>query len=510
MVDTKAAVKQTVVTTEEKDSVYGRLCEKVDIKPLAQSVEISSFSDAKAMAAADLNQRLTAAINVFLEMAARAGGSVERIDRNLLDQYIAQIDVTISEQLDDIIHHPQFQAVESAWRSLKFLVDRTDFRSNCKIELLDLSKDDLLDDFEEAPDTTQSGLYRHIYVQEYDTPGGEPVTTMVSNFSFTRSSRDIGLLSEIAKVSAAAHCPFLGAADSEFFGKKDMSEVVGIHDLASYMDRSEFLRWKSFRDSEDSRYVGLVLPRFLLRMPYGSESNPTREFNYEENVRDERGEHYLWGNATFAFAANMARSFKENGWSVQVRGPQSGGKVENLPIHTYDVGRGKQMKIPTEVLIPETREYEFAELGFVPLSYYKNSDFACFFSANSTQKPIEYTSKEATANSRINARMPYIFLVSRIAHYLKVLQRENIGSNKPRQLLEKELNEWMATLVTEMKDPDPDLISTHPLRQAEVTVKEIPENPGFYSVGLTVMPHFQVEGIDVRLSLVAQMPKGKE
>jgi type VI secretion system protein ImpC len=206
----------------------------------------------------------------------------------------------------------------------------------------------------------------------------------------------------------------------------------------------------------------------------------------------------------------MARSFKDNGWCVQIRGPQSGGKIENLPIHTYDVGRGKQMKIPSEVLIPETREFEFANLGFIPLSYYKNSDFACFFSANSAQRPIEYTDKKATANSRINSRLPYIFLVSRIAHYLKVLQRENIGSNKPRQLLEEELNDWANTLVTEMKDPDPELISTHPLRKAEVTVAEIQENPGFYRVGLMVMPHFQIEGVDVRLSLVAQMPKGKE
>jgi type VI secretion system protein ImpC len=504
-----ASATMTASTQEKSSSVYERLCEKIDIQPIANSVEINTFSDPKNMADAPFGERLTAAVNVFLEMVGKTGTVIDRIDRNLLDQYISQIDGTISAQLDEILHNKTFQEIESAWRSLKFLVDRTDFRANIKIEMLNVSKEDLMDDFEEAPDTTQSGLYKHIYTQEYDTPGGEPVSTIVSNFQFGRSARDISLLSEIAKVSAAAHCPFLGGVGADFFGKESMNEVVSVHDLRSYMDRSEFLRWKSFRESEDARYIGLILPRFLLRMPYGSDSNPTREFNYEENVHGEDSDRYLWGNATFAFAANMARSFKDNGWCVQVRGPQSGGKVENLPIHTYDLGRGKQAKIPTEVLIPETREFEFAELGFVPLSYYKNSDFACFFSASSAQKPAEYDRPEATANSRINARLPYIFLVSRIAHYLKVLQRENIGSNKPRQFLEEELHTWAQTLVTEMKDPDPELISTHPLRKAEVKVHEIAENPGFYRVALTVMPHFQIEGIDVRLSLVAQMPKEK-
>jgi len=208
----------------------------------------------------------------------------------------------------------------------------------------------------------------------------------------------------------------------------------------------------------------------------------------------------------FAFAANIAASFAKHGWAVNIRGPEAGGKVENLPVHLYDAGKGLQLKIPTEVIISETRELELANLGFIPLSYYKNSDFACFFSANSVQKPAEYSTAEATANSQINARMPYIFLVSRIAHYLKVLQRENIGTSKGRQVLENELNAWLQTLVTRMKDPEPELIATHPLKDGRVTVREIPENPGYYSVELYVMPHFQIEGIDIRLNLVAQLP----
>ena len=236
---------------------------------------------------------------------------------------------------------------------------------------------------------------------------------------------------------------------------------------------------------------------------------PVRAFNYEEAVKGPDHDRYLWVNASFAFAANMTRSFVNNGWCVQIRGPQAGGKVEDLPVHLYDLGTGVQPKIPSEVLIPETREFEFANLGFIPLSFYKNHDFACFFSANSAQKPALYETKEATANSRINARLPYIFLLSRIAHYLKVIQRENIGTTKDRRVLELELNNWVKGLVTEMKDPGDDLQASHPLREAKVTVEDIEDNPGFFRIKLFVIPHFQVEGMDIGLSLVSQMPKAK-
>ncbi len=503
-----ASAEQSVV--EEQDgNVYERLCGLVDIKPVTDSVTYDDFSDVNAMADTSLNERLTAALQVFLEVMEDNTANVDKIDKVLLDEYIAKIDMTLSQQLDEIMHHDRFQSIESAWRSLKYLVERTDFKANVRIEMLDVTKDDLREDFEDAPDTTQSGLYKHIYVQEYDTPGGDPVSAVVSNYEFDASAQDINLLTEVSRVASATHCPFLGSVGHSFFKKGDINELPKVHDLENYMDRAEYIRWRTFRESEDARYIGLTLPRFLLRLPYGKENNPVRAFNYEEEVNEEDSTKYLWGNATFAFAANMAKSFKENGWCVNIRGPESGGKVENLPIHLYDAGKGLQSKIPTEIIIPETRELEFAELGFIPLSYYKNSDYACFFSANSAQRPPEYDTAEATANSRINARLPYIFLVSRLAHYLKVIQRENIGSSKSRKVLEQELNDWVQTLVTKMNDPDPELIATHPLRNGSVEVKEIPENPGFYSVNLFVMPHFQIEGVDVKLSLVAQMPTEK-
>jgi len=490
-------------------SRYERLCELVDIEPVNEGISLDTFKDSQRMADVPRQERLTAALQVFLDLATKGDSQVDRIDKTLLDEYIARLDGAISEQLDAVIHHESFQNVESAWRSLRFLVSRCDPKANIKVELLDVSKEDLMEDFEDVPEVTQSGLYEHTYVSEYDTPGGQPISAMVSNYEFDCSAPDITLLKEVSRVAAASHCPFLGSVGADFFCKESIEDLTRIDDIGTYLDKAEYARWRSFRESEDSRYVGLTLPRFLLRVPYG-EDNPVRSFNYTENVSAEDHEKYLWGNSTFAFAANIARSFKENGWAVNIRGPESGGKVEDLPMHYYDVGRGKQAKIPTEILLSETKEFEYAEEGFIPLAYYKNSDHACFFSANSVQKPQKYNTAEATANARINARLPYIFLVSRIAHYLKVLQRENIGSSKTRQDLEQELNDWLQSLVTKMKNPDPELIATHPLQDGKVSVEPVPDNPGYYRVGMSVTPHFQVEGFDVSLSLVSQLPTGSD
>jgi len=496
----------SATTTEEAGSVYERICGLVNMDPMTDAVALDTFQDVKGLGEADQNARITAALQVFLNVAVDSGEQIERIDKNLLDDYISRIDDTISKQLDEVLHHESFQRIESSWRGLKFLVDKTDFKSNSKVELLDVTIDDLRDDFEESPDTTQSGFFDHIYTQEYDTPGGEPITAVIANYEFDRSAQDIELLTEISKVASAAHCPFISAVGPKFFGKDDIEDIPKIQDLASYMDRAEYLRWKGFRESEDSRYVGMVFPRFLLRLPYG-ENNPVRNFNYQESVTGEQHDRYCWGNSAFAFAANMAKSQKQHGWTVNVRGPEAGGKLEGLPVHYYESGRGTESKIPTEVLISETKELEFADHGFIPLSYYKNSDYACFFSANSTQKPVEYDTDDATANARINSRLPYILLVSKLAQYLKVLQRENIGSLKSRLDLENELNAWLQGLVTKMNNPSPDLAASHPLKDGQVIVSESADNPGYYSVNMYVQPHFQVEGVDVRLSLVSQMPE---
>ncbi|HHY7755236.1 TPA: type VI secretion system contractile sheath large subunit, partial [Escherichia coli] len=415
----------------------------------------------------------------------------------LIDHHIAELDDQISRQLDAVLHHPEFQKVESLWRGVKSLVDKTDFRRNVKIELLDLSKDDLRQDFEDAPEIIQSGLYLQTYVAEYDTPGGEPIAALVSAWEFDASAQDVALLKNISRVAASAHMPFIGSVGPAFFRKETMEEVAAIKDIGNHFERAEYIKWNAFRETDDARYIGLVMPRVLGRLPYGPDTVPVRSFNYVEEVKGPDHHKYLWTNASFAFAANMVRSFVTNGWCVQIRGPQAGGAVQDLPIHLYDLGTGNQVKIPSEVMIPETREFEFANLGFIPLSYYKNRDYACFFSANSTQKPALYDTPDATANSRINARLPYIFLLSRVAHYLKMIQRENIGTTKDRRLLELELNTWLRGLVTEMTDPGDELQASHPLRDGKVVVEDIEDNPGFFRVKLYAIPHFQVEGMDV-------------
>jgi type VI secretion system protein ImpC len=431
------------------------------------------------------------------------------VDSLRLDHDLATIDRLLGRQIDSILHHPAFQTLESAWRGLQFLVDRTDFRRYVLIETLDVSKENLRQDFDDAPELIESGLFQHTYVQEYDTPGAYPVGSVIANYEFDASAPDVALLRNISKVAAAAHMPFIGAVSPAFFGRASMEDVAGIRDLSGYFERAAYFKWKAYRETDDARYVGLTLPRFLARLPYGPDTNPVRAFNYTEDVRGGRRDAFLWANAAFAFAVNLVRSFVRNGWCLQIRGPRAGGAIRDLPVHLYDLDTGHLGKISTDTLIPETREHEFAELGLIALSYTSNHDYACFYSAHSTQNPAVLDTRETAANSRINARLPYIFLVSRIAHYLKLIQRENIGTTKDRRLLELELNNWIRTLVTVMTTPGDDLQAAHPLREARVEVEDIEDNPGFFRIKLFIVPHFQVEGMDVSLALMSQMPKAK-
>lgn len=274
-------------------------------------------------------------------------------------------------------------------------------------------------------------------------------------------------------------------------------------------EQAEYAKWNAFRDSEDSRYIGLTVPRFLLRLPYGKDTTPVKEFDFEEDVTGEEHDKYLWGNASFAFATRLTESFAQHGWCVNIRGPQAGGLVEDLPLHLYDAGGDTEVKVPTEILISDRREFEFAQQGLISLSFYKNKNYACFFSAQSCQRPAKYASADATANSKLSANLPYLFLVSRLAHYLKVIQRENIGAAKEGSDLQRELETWIKKLITEMPNPGPDLKARCPLRAAAIEVMDHADNPGFYSVNMKVRPHFQIEGVNVDLSLVSQMPKAK-
>jgi type VI secretion system protein ImpC len=497
------------VKTEEKASLLDNIFAQVDVHAPSKQVDIDEFDDNEANAEKEKGALVAAALRVFLDAVAQRENRVEKIDKYLLDDLVAQIDEKISEQLDEILHHDAFQELESAWRGLKFVVDRTDFRENVQIEMLNASKDDLRYSFEDVPELIQSPLYEHVYSGAYDQPGADPYSAIVSNYEFENTAPDIALLQNVSKVAASSHCPFLGSVGPKFFGKESMEEWKKIPDLAAHLSTVEYTKWNSFRDTDDARYVGLTFPKFMSRLPYGPDTIPVKGFGYEERVTGEDHEKYLWSNAVFPMAANMVQAFISDGWTNQIRGPQSGGKVEDLPVHLYDAGRGKQMKIPTEVPISETLEFEAANLGFIPLSVYEGRDYACFFSANSAQRPTEYDDPQATANSRINARLPYVLLASRIAHYLKVLQRENIGATKDAGVIQNELNNWMRNLITRMPNPTEDLIAKYPLRDGQVTVEDVESNPGFYRVSMMIMPHFQIEGMDINLSLVGKMPKAE-
>jgi type VI secretion system protein ImpC len=434
----------------------------------------------------------------------------EKIDKSVVDAMIAEIDKRISLQLNEILHAPQFQALESAWRGLKFAVDRVDFRENVRVEILNATKEDLLTDFEDAPEVVKSGLYKIVYSNEYGVFGGKPYGLVCGNFDFAAGPEDIALLGKIAAVAAMAHTPFVANASPELFGEKDFLGVPNLKDLKSLFEGPQYARWHSFRESEDARYVGLCMPRFLLRLPYGEKTIPVKSFNFNEDVV---GQHhrYLWGYASNAFATRVADSFGKYRWCPNIVGPQSGGAVENLPLHQYEAMGEIQTKIPTEIMLTERREYELSEEGLIGLVFRKDTDNAAFFSANSVQKPKLFGNSEegkaAETNYRLGTQLPYMFIMSRLAHYVKVLQREQIGSWKERADLERELNQWINQYVADMDNPAPAVRSRRPLKQARVKVEDVAGQPGWYRCSLQVRPHFKYMGASFTLSLVGKLDK---
>ncbi|BCR26949.1 type VI secretion system contractile sheath large subunit [Aquipseudomonas alcaligenes] len=449
-------------------------------------------------------------VSAFIEELLKPHNQNEPVKKAMVDRMIAEIDAKLSRQMDEILHHADFQALESSWRGLKLLVDRTDFRENTKLEILNASKQDLLDDFEDSPEITQSGLYKHIYTAEYGQFGGQPVGAIVANYFFDPSSPDIKTLQHVASVACMAHAPFIAAAGPKFFGLESFTGLPNLKDLKDHFEGPQFAKWQSFREREDARYVGLTLPRFLLRNPYDPEENPVKTFVYKESVSASH-EHYLWGNTAYTFASKLTDSFAKFRWCPNIIGPQSGGAVEDLPLHHFESMGEIETKIPTEVLVSDRREYELAEEGFIALTMRKGSDNAAFFSANSTQKPkffgISEEGKTAELNYKLGTQLPYLFIVNRLAHYLKVLQREQIGAWKERTDLELELNKWIRQFVADQENPSSEVRSRRPLRAAQVIVSDVEGEPGWYRVSLNVRPHFKYMGADFTLSLVGKLDK---
>ena len=430
-----------------------------------------------------------------------------------IEAMIAAIDEKLSAQINQILHHEDFQKLEGAWRGLHYLVSNTETDEMLKIRVFNVSKQELGKTLKRYKGTMwdQSPLFKKIYNEEFSQFGGEPYGCLVGDYHFDQSAPDVELLTEMAKIAAAAHAPFIAGASPNVMQMDSWQELANPRDLTKIFSTPEYAAWRSLRDSDDSKYIGLAMPRYLSRLPYGARTSPVEEFNFEEDTGAADHKKYTWANAAYAMAVNINRSFKEYGWCSRIRGIESGGAVQNLPTHTFPTDDGGvDMKCPTEIAIDDRREAELAKAGFMPLVHRKNSDFAAFIGAQSLQKPTEYDDPDATANANLAARLPYLFATCRFAHYLKSIVRDKIGSFKERDDVQRWLQEWILNYVD--GDPAHSSESTKarkPLAAAEVVVEEVEGNPGYYTSKFFLRPHYQLEGLTVSLRLVSKLPSAK-
>jgi type VI secretion system protein ImpC len=426
----------------------------------------------------------------------------------VLDARIAEIDSLLSEQLNEVMHASEFQQLEASWRGVKYLVDQSETSTQLKIQLFNASKKDLVRDLKSASEFDQSALFKKVYEEEYGTFGGAPFGMLVGDYEFGRSPEDMYLLEEVSHVAAAAHAPFISAASPELFGWDSFTDMSGPRDLAKIFDTVEYAKWKSFRSSEDSRYVGLTLPHVLGRLPYGPDTAPVEEFNFVESVDGRDHNKYLWMNAAYTLATRVTDAFSRYGWCVAIRGVEGGGLVEGLPTHTFRTDDGEvALKCPTEIAITDRREKELSDLGFIPLVHCKGTDYAAFFGTQSAQKQKQYNTDIANANARLSAQLQYIFATSRIAHYMKAIMRDKVGSFASRKNVEEYLNKWLSSYVLLDDSASQEAKAKFPLREASVEVAEVPGKPGAYKAVTFLRPHYQLDELTASLRLVAELPQ---
>ncbi|MGO4156934.1 type VI secretion system contractile sheath large subunit [Cupriavidus sp. YAF13] len=454
------------------------------------------------------------AVKTLAEQALASSFTMSDDAYKSIEAIIGAIDTKLSEQINLILHHQDFQKLESAWRGLHHLVSNTETDDKLRIRVMDVSKEDLRRTLRRYKGIgwDQSPFFKRIYEEEYGQLGGEPYGCLVADYYFDHTPPDVELLGSLAKISAAAHAPFIAGASPSVLQMDSWQELANPRDLSKIFQNLEYAPWNSLRNSDDARYVGLAMPRFLSRLPYGIKTNPVDEFDFEEDTDGADHRKYVWSNAAYAMAVNINRSFKLYGWCTLIRGVESGGVVENLPCHTFPTDDGGlDMKCPTEIAISDRREAELSKNGFISLVHRKNTDYAAFIGAQSMQKPAEYYDADATANANLSARLPYLFACSRFAHYLKCIVRDKIGAFKEREDMQRWLNEWIMNYV----DADPanssqETKARRPLAAAEVVVEEMEGNPGYYSAKFFLRPHFQLEGLTVSLRLVTRLPSVKD
>ncbi|MGB0845679.1 MAG: type VI secretion system contractile sheath large subunit [Thiolinea sp.] len=452
------------------------------------------------------------AVKTLAQQALQNAGVVSDDAIRTIQSMIAEIDQRLSEQVNQIIHHEDFQKLESSWRGLHYLVNNTETDEMLKIKVMNISKKELTKNLKRFKGVSwdQSPIFKKVYEEEYGQFGGEPFGCLVGDYYFDHSPQDVELLGQISQISSASHAPFITAPSPTLLNMDSWQELSNPRDITKIFQTPEYASWRSLRESEDSRYLGMAMPRFLGRLPYGAKTSPVDEFAFEEDVEGSDHSRYCWVNAAYAMARNINQAFKLYGWCSRIRGVESGGAVEGLPTHTFPTDDGGvDMKCPTEIAISDRREAELAKNGFMPLLHKKNSDFAAFIGAQSLQKPFEYDDPDATANANLSARLPYLFATCRFAHYLKCIVRDKIGGFAERDDMEQWLNNWIMNYV----EPDPDASerakAERPLASAEVKVQEVEGNPGYYTSQFFLRPHYQLEGLTVSLRLVSRLPTEK-
>jgi type VI secretion system protein ImpC len=433
--------------------------------------------------------------------------SVSEDTQAMIDQRIKAIDEILSKQLNEILHHPDFKKLEGTWRGLHYLLAQSETGTMLKIKVLNVAKDELKKSFRRSRGFDQSDLFLKVYEEEFGQFGGQPFAALLGDYEFGRGAEDVGLLEQIAGVAAAAHAPFISAASPEMLNLDDYTQLHEPTDIAKIFDSVEYAKWKSFRDSDDARYVSLTLPHILMRLPYGKD-NPVEGIDYTEDVSGDHGK-YLWGNAAYALAARMTQAFNKYGWCAAIRGVEGGGTVEGLPVHLFETDDGVAMKCPTETPITDRREKELDDAGFVPLVHCKGTDYAAFFAVQSCHKPKKYDKEAANANARLSAQLQYIMATSRFAHYLKAIMRDKIGSFASREQVQRFLNDWIVQYATPDDNATQETKAQKPLRDVDVQVSEVAGKPGVYQAVALLRPHFQLEGLTASLRLVAELPNSK-
>jgi type VI secretion system protein ImpC len=454
------------------------------------------------------------AVRTLAEQALRESTVVSDDVVGTIKAIIAEIDQKLTEQINLILHNERFQAVESAWRGLNYLISNTETDEQLKIRVMNISKKDLGKTLKKYKGAAwdQSPMFKKLYEQEYGQLGGEPYGCLVGDYAFDHTPGDVELLGQIAQIAAASHAPFIAGASPTLMAMDSWQELANPRDLAKIFSAPDYAAWRSLREADDAKYIGLAMPRFLARLPYGAKTSPVEEFDFEEETGVGDHSRYTWANAAYAMAVNVNRSFKMYGWCSSIRGVESGGAVEGLPVHTFpsDDG-GVDMKCPTEIAISDRREKELADCGFMPLIHRKNTDIAAFIGAQSLQKPAQYTDPDATANANISARLPYLFASCRFAHYLKCMVRDKVGSFMERADMERYLGDWIKGYVLGSPETAGEAMKAQkPLASAEVKVEEIEGNPGYYAAKFYLRPHYQLEGVNVSLRLVSKLPSQKQ